>query len=82
MVKKLVFRLPYTTLFGGVIAITPEQFESVNGYSTDYWGWGGEDDDLTERVLMAGYQIARYPFHIGRYTMLKHRTAKGNPPNV
>ena len=26
--------------FGGVVIFTIEQFENVNGYLTDWWGWG------------------------------------------
>ena len=40
---------PYEDIFGGVSAIFPEQFKAVNGYPNRYWGWGGEDDDLSER---------------------------------
>ncbi len=38
------FRLPYRTIFGGVSALTVDQFKSVNGYSNQFFGWGGEDD--------------------------------------
>ena len=42
-------RLRYKGYFGGVTAMTKEQFYRVNGFSNTYWGWGGEDDDLRIR---------------------------------
>ena len=41
--------------FGGVVIFTIEQFEKINGYSTDYVGWGFEDDDLFWRCIRKGY---------------------------
>ncbi|XP_017463873.1 PREDICTED: beta-1,4-galactosyltransferase 1-like, partial [Rhagoletis zephyria] len=38
--------LPYYDIFGGVSALTREQFETVNGFPNNFWSWGGEDDDL------------------------------------
>ena len=35
---------------GGVVAFSKDQFEKVNGFSNQFWGWGGEDDDLAMRV--------------------------------
>lgn len=29
--------------------MTGNQFEMVNGFSNEYWGWGGEDDDMFVR---------------------------------
>ena len=40
------FNLPYSTLFGGALAISQEIFEAVNGFSNQFSGWGGEDDDF------------------------------------
>ena len=45
----LYHRTPYELLVGGVLALTPEQFENVNGYSNNFYGWGGEDDDIAYR---------------------------------
>jgi len=41
--------------FGGVVIFTGEQFENINGYNTDYVGWGMEDDDLYWRCVKKGY---------------------------
>ena len=30
----------------------PRMFRKVNGYSLQYFGWGGEDDDMGERYDM------------------------------
>lgn len=43
------FRLPYAALFGGVSAMTVKQLRTVNGFSNSFWGWGGEDDDMSNR---------------------------------
>lgn len=42
----------YYNNFGGVIAMNQENFIKVNGFSTVYWVWGGEDDDLSARYLI------------------------------
>lgn len=47
--KLTCFRLPYTTIFGGVSAMTKEQMLTVNGYPNKFFGWGGEDDEMYNR---------------------------------
>lgn len=66
------YKLPYYTIFGGAIAITREQFHNINGFSNIFYGWGGEDDDMFNRVYNAGYRICRYQSNVSRYTMLAH----------
>lgn len=78
-VSNAFFRLPYATIFGGVSAMTKEQFEQVNGFSNMFWGWGAEDDDLYYRIKNSGLHISRYPNNIARYSMLSHRKEKANP---
>merc|ERR1712153_180762 len=40
----------YATFIGGVLAFRPRDFERVNGYPNNYWGWGLEDDQLALRM--------------------------------
>ena len=35
--------------FGGVNAFNSTQFEAMNGFPNNFWGWGGEDDELFKR---------------------------------
>lgn len=67
------FHLPYRTLFGGVVAMSTAQFNMINGMSNLYHGWGGEDDDLYERLKVVGVDICRFDPAYSEYTMLKHK---------
>jgi len=51
---------------GGVTELTKEQFELVNGYSNSFWGWGGEDDDMFNRITAKKMSIMRYPITVSR----------------
>ncbi|KAJ8289720.1 hypothetical protein GJAV_G00004510 [Gymnothorax javanicus] len=78
---KFGYKLPYKTYFGGVSALTPTQYLKMNGFPNNYWGWGGEDDDIGIRVSLGGMVIARPALHIGRYKMIKHKLDRGNEMN-
>lgn len=43
------YETTYFDYFGGVTLFNREDFETINGYSNEYWGWGFEDDDLLVR---------------------------------
>lgn len=47
----------FNEYFGGVTLFPLRDFERVNGYSNEYWGWGFEDDDLFHRVKSSGLPI-------------------------
>lgn len=36
--------------FGGIVAFNKTMFERINGYPNNFWGWGGEDDELYLRT--------------------------------
>ncbi|KAF5909542.1 beta-1,4-galactosyltransferase 4, partial [Clarias magur] len=75
------YRLRYKGYFGGVSAMTKDQFSKVNGFPNTYWGWGGEDDDLRIRVQLQGLKIIRPPADVARYTMVFHQRDAGNEVN-
>lgn len=49
----------YASYLGGILLITSHDFESVDGMSNRYYGWGLEDDEFSARVKEKGLQIKR-----------------------
>ncbi|XP_076869404.1 beta-1,4-galactosyltransferase 3 [Brachyhypopomus gauderio] len=78
---KFGYKLPYNMYFGGVSALTPLHYLKMNGFPNNYWGWGGEDDDIGIRVSLAGMVISRPSLNMGRYKMIKHKLDQGNEVN-
>ena len=37
--------------FGGILSFNENMFIETNGYPNDFWGWGGEDDELYLRTI-------------------------------
>jgi hypothetical protein len=49
--------VPYTHNVGGVLLASPSHWAKINGMSNSFWGWGGEDDELFERLKKHGLLI-------------------------
>uniref|UniRef100_A0A915M8N5 Uncharacterized protein n=1 Tax=Meloidogyne javanica TaxID=6303 RepID=A0A915M8N5_MELJA len=71
----------YADFVGGVLALTVDQLRRINGYSNDFWGWGGEDDDFNTRVKLANMSFQRNKTEISRFRTFKHGTDHGNDPH-
>ncbi|XP_020355008.1 beta-1,4-galactosyltransferase 6 isoform X1 [Oncorhynchus kisutch] len=69
---KYMYLLPYSEFFGGVSGLTVEQFRKINGFPNAFWGWGGEDDDLWNRVHYAGLNVTRPEGEMGKYKSIPH----------
>ncbi|KAI5630480.1 beta-1,4-galactosyltransferase 1 [Silurus asotus] len=80
-IDKFNFQLPYPQIFGGISALSKQQLLKINGFSNNYWGWGGEDDDIYKRLSFRGMSISRPDLMIGRCKMIQHERDKLNPPN-
>lgn len=56
--------------YGGVVIMTREQWNTINGLNPLYKGWGNEDEDLRERFKWAGYKPHRN--EVGTFLCLYH----------
>jgi beta-1,4-galactosyltransferase 4 len=48
---------------GGFFMTDAKNFKKVNGYSNKFWGWGGEDGDLQNRIKIHNIEIIRDVFY-------------------
>ena len=56
--------------YGGVICMTRNHFEAINGFNPLYKGWGNEDEDLRERFVWANIPVHRN--EVGTFYCLYH----------
>ena len=47
---------------GGFYLVRSKDFKKINGYSNNFWGWGGEDNDLKSRSNAFNIKINRDTF--------------------
>eukprot|EP00746_Dinoflagellata_sp_MGD_P001146 gnl/MRDRNA2_/MRDRNA2_102124_c0_seq1.p1 gnl/MRDRNA2_/MRDRNA2_102124_c0~~gnl/MRDRNA2_/MRDRNA2_102124_c0_seq1.p1 ORF type:complete len:941 (+),score=141.41 gnl/MRDRNA2_/MRDRNA2_102124_c0_seq1:231-3053(+) len=47
------WRTPYLQSAGGIVGANPKHWKEFNGFSNEYFGWGGEDDELYHRLRLA-----------------------------
>ncbi|CAC5410841.1 Beta-1,4-galactosyltransferase 6,Beta-1,4-galactosyltransferase 5 [Mytilus coruscus] len=74
-IQKYGYRIPYERSFGGIVIFSTEQFEAINGYPNQFFGWGGEDDEVSSRVRRVHYKLSR-PFHqYGHCGSVQHQKA-------
>lgn len=60
----------YEGFFGGVEGFNSSMFEKVNGFPNNFFGWGGEDDALYNRLI--ANNLIFYQPSFGKYTYEQH----------
>jgi hypothetical protein len=40
----------YENFIGGIMSMNSDDFKKINGFPNNYWGWGGEDDEMLKRI--------------------------------
>jgi hypothetical protein len=65
---------PSNKFIGGIFSINKHDFYKINGFPNDFWGWGGEDDAMSERLRINKIVIERP--HAGSVTDLEALTIK------
>lgn len=43
--------------FGGIVSFSASDFGRINGYPNNFYGWGGEDDELQRRLERLGIKF-------------------------
>ena len=66
----LGYKYNFNTFFGGIIGFNKESFEKINGFPNTFFGWGGEDDALYNRVAINDIKI--YRPNKGSYILPEH----------
>lgn len=51
------YKMPYAGYFGGITLFNRKDFERSGGFSNNFWGWGGEDDEMRRNVVRKGLRI-------------------------
>uniref|UniRef100_H2XLK8 Beta-1,4-galactosyltransferase 4-like n=2 Tax=Ciona intestinalis TaxID=7719 RepID=H2XLK8_CIOIN len=79
--KQFDFKPMYLGYVGGALGFTKQQFETVNGFSNQYVGHGGEDDDMQRRIRVRQIKVWEPKESFVKYTNLPHGRDIGNPKN-
>ena len=48
------WKTPYLTSAGGIVSMSLKHWRKINGFGNNYFGWGGEDDELHHRLRLNG----------------------------
>jgi hypothetical protein len=63
------WQMPFPEYFGGVTLFNKADFDKCNGFSNNFYCWGGGDNEMYYRVKAVGLDIATRPH---RYLSLPH----------
>ncbi|RWS25225.1 beta-1:4-N-acetylgalactosaminyltransferase bre-4-like protein [Leptotrombidium deliense] len=66
------------THFEGVVALTSDQFKTLNGYSNKCKN-GGENDDIFNRIKASQMKVIRKPSKVGRFVVMGQSQRKEAP---
>ncbi len=69
----LDYKYSFPNFLGGVIGMSGEVFEKINGFPNRIYGWGGEDDMVYNRL--AKNNLIVYRPRKGKYILLDHPQA-------
>ncbi|CAE7235823.1 bre-4, partial [Symbiodinium necroappetens] len=53
-IDRYKWKTPYLTSAGGIVGMSLKHWRKINGFGNNYFGWGGEDDELHHRLRLGG----------------------------
>lgn len=75
-VSQFKYRMPSPDYFGGVVLFNKEDYIKCGGFSNNFWGWGGEDNEICNHITSIGMRIER---RVCSYESLYHLRSCKNP---
>jgi len=60
---------------GQVLSISMEDMKKINGFPNMFWGWGGEDDAMRNRMKKKGMKVLRPNTDTG-FRVLEHKDTR------
>jgi hypothetical protein len=70
-------KLIFDEYFGGVTLFPSNIFESIDGFSNKYWGWGYEDSDLLYRCIKKNVELDTFKIK-NQFSSLQKLKFNGN----
>jgi hypothetical protein len=49
----------FNDFLGGIISFNKKDFQKINGFPNDFWGWGGEDDAMYNRLVSSKIPVVK-----------------------
>lgn len=81
-VEQFGYNLPYNQYIGGVTLLRDLEFQLINGYCNDYWGWGAEDDDLYIRMISKNLSLVRRKQNFKSLAHAQNGDTNGGAPSA
>jgi len=76
----LGYKYNFENFLGGVFGIKSDDFEKINGFPNNFFGWGGEDDSFYNRLAINNIKV--YRPSKGKYYLEEHDKPKPNELNI
>jgi hypothetical protein len=66
------------SFLGGVLSLGPSALRKTNGFPNGFWGWGGEDDALRNRLAREGIPVLQPTLRSG-FQEMDHVDSRSKP---
>lgn len=81
-VSPFLYESRYSAIMGSNFSACRSDLVAVNGFNEEFVGWGGEDDDLDQRLRFSGVRVRNVRNKVIQYHLVHPQRAMKNEPNL